>query len=152
MACHSEGAGDRYDRAVTVNQWVAQVKREIFETLISGGYPGVGRFDEQVLLAGRSKGAPQIGATILAPNLAILEYSYSDQISTVIFRVEVEPPERIVFMPVPPWVVENVWQGEVAGSHHFESHARELMSQYTSRLDPGTNDEEFQERQPIGKN
>ena len=65
--------------------------------------------------------------------------------------MEVDPPERIVRMPVPEWVVESVWQGEVDGSYHFESHAYALLEAFTASLDPEENARRFKGRMPTGR-
>jgi hypothetical protein len=133
---------------VTLNEWTAHKKAEIFEDLRAGRGPAEGRYDDAALKEGLTKGEPQMGATEYAPNEVHLEYIFSGpHSSATIVTVAVEPPERIVYLPVPEWVVEEVWQGDVAGSYHFESDALSFMSRLNEDLAPGKNDHWF-EKQP----
>jgi hypothetical protein len=65
-----------------------------------------------------------------------------------IVTVTQEAPERIVFLPVPSWVVEQIWQGDVDGTFHFESEARSLLAEFANGLEPEANLSWFAERQP----
>lgn len=132
--------------------FVAESRLAIFEALKSGLEPPTGEFDLELLKEARTKGAPQLGTTTFYPDRIVLEYIFSDpQRAATVLPVTVAAPERIVFMPVPEWVVESIWQGEVNGSFHFESDARELLERYASQLDEGTNAELFHGRRAIGK-
>lgn len=123
-----------------LGEFTAKLKREIYEDLLAGRAPRTGRYDELVLKEARSKGRPQIGSTTYRPDGMTLEFiTHDPQGAAVILAVEVEAPERIVFMPVPGWVVENIWQGDVAGSHHFEGHARQLLAAFENLLEPEAN-------------
>lgn len=120
------------------------MKTQIYEELTAGKHPPIGRFDEHILREGQVKGKPQMGATTYDPNAAIFEFIYPDSNSSAtVLQVLVDPPERIVMMPVPEWVVEEVWQGDVSGSAHFESEAMEMLRQFASELEAGANDKLF---------
>jgi hypothetical protein len=129
---------------MTLNEWAAAMKTQIYEDLTAGKQPPTGRYDERILRDGQVKGKPQMGPTNFEPNAAIFEYIYPDTNSTAtVLQVVVDPPERIVFMPMPEWVLEEIWQGDVTGSPHFESEAMELLRRYTAELEPGANDKHF---------
>jgi hypothetical protein len=125
---------------VKLNAFVAQKKRAIFDELFAGNPPSEGRFDEAVWKDGKAKGQPQMGSTQFAPDSIILEFIFNDpQGSAVLLQVVIDPPQRIVFMPVPEWVVESIWQGEITGSYHFESEAEELLNRFQNLLSPEAN-------------
>jgi hypothetical protein len=130
----------------------AQQKREIYEALRRGDGPPIGTFDAEVLRSGREKGEVQMGTTIFFPDRIVYEFLFQDRNgSAVILSVSVEPGERIVYMPVPKWVVENIWQGDVTGTYVFESESRDLMDELTVSLTPGGNASVFGARAAIGK-
>lgn len=120
---------------VTLNEWAGNKKRELQESLIRGQAPNEGTYEEATFRAAIVKGPPQIGSTTFEPNLVHFEFVFSthNEAATVL-RVSIIPPQRIVFMPVPEWVIENIWQGEVLGSYHFESDAEHLIEQLRSEV------------------
>jgi hypothetical protein len=131
-----------------LSQFVAQTKRDLWDDLKSGRDPRVGRFDSAVLAEGRTKGEPQIGAANFTPTTITFEYIFSDgRGATTILSVTVDAPERIVFLPVPSWVVETIWQGEIDGSYHFESDANAAVESFRAELDPSANLRWFGPRQ-----
>lgn len=123
-----------------LNQFAASKRLAIFDELVSGREPSEGEFDAQVLKEAKSKGSPQVGTTRYAPHALTFEYIYPDPTSTAtVLSVTVTPPERIVMLPVPDWVVESIWQGEIAGSYHFESDARAHLDAFLAELEPDAN-------------
>jgi len=127
-----------------LNEWAVGLKTEIFDDLTQGRPPGTGSFDEALLREGQAKEKPQMGTTTYEPHSAVFEFIFPDPNSTAtILQVRVEPPERIVFLHVPEWVMETIWQGDVSGSAHFEGEATELLRRYTAELEPGANDKYF---------
>ncbi len=137
---------------MTLGEYVAKTKREVFEDIVAGREPRVGRYDERALADLRAKGEPQIGTSVLKPELVIVEYVFKlGDGGTEVFCVEVVPPERIVWLPVPEWVVESIWQGEVSGSYQFESHAREMLSRYSGVVERDENAKVFGVEKTIGK-
>lgn len=129
---------------MTLNEFVAQKKRSIFESLAKGLPPQEGRFDEAVWKEGQAKGSAQIGKVEFHPRRLVLEFIYSDpRSSATILRVELDPPERIVFLPVPEWVVETIWQGEIDGSYHFESHALAHLRTFEAETGESANEKWF---------
>lgn len=112
---------------MTLNEWAANKKLAIFESLQNGRRPAEGEFDDAIFRQALTKGQPQVGATSYEPELVHFEYIFPDALSTAtVLKVTIRPPERVVFMPVPEWVIEDIWQGEVKGTFHFESEARRL--------------------------
>ncbi len=125
---------------MTLNQFAAEKRLAIYSDLQRNLEPREGSFDGAVLREARTKDAPQMGTTRYEPNAIHFEFIYPDPIATaLILVVTLAPPERIVFLPVPPWVVENIWQGDIAGAHHFESDARRLMKELEAELEPERN-------------
>ncbi|MFQ3669602.1 MAG: hypothetical protein SNJ61_12050 [Fimbriimonadaceae bacterium] len=125
---------------MTLNQYAAEIRMQIFDSLKKGIDPPVGTFDASVLKEGKTKGEPQIGTTRYEPETIIFEFIFPDPRSAAtVLSVRVGSPERIVFLPVPKWVVESIWQGDVDGSFHFESDAREMLAEFASLLEPDAN-------------
>ena len=125
---------------MTLNEYAAKKRLELFEDLRAGREPSEGVFDASVLKEARTKSPPQIGATRYQPEAIIVEFIYPDpDSSATVLSVRLESPERIVFLPVPEWVVETIWQGEIDGSFQFESDARKLLEGFQSQLDPEAN-------------
>jgi hypothetical protein len=133
---------------MTLNHYAAETRLAIFEDLRTGREPREGTFDAGLLREARTKASPQMGATRYSPDEIAFEFIFPDPLgAALILTVNVVPKERIVFLPVPPWVVENIWQGDVAGSHHFESDAIRLVSEFTGELAADANRKWF-DRQP----
>lgn len=101
----------------------------------------MGRFDPELLRQTQVKQPAQMGATVFLPGSVQFQYIYPDPIggAALVLTVTVDTPERIVFLPVPEWVLENVWQGSVDGSYHFESDARDLVERFNGLLEPSAN-------------
>ncbi|MES1227921.1 MAG: hypothetical protein ABUL72_04565 [Armatimonadota bacterium] len=82
----------------------------------------------------------QMGTTVFHPQEVVFEFIYPDPLaSALVFSVSLGVAERIVYLPVPEWVVENIWQGSVDGSFHFETEALALVDKLTSSLQPEAN-------------
>ncbi|MBI3722203.1 MAG: hypothetical protein HY248_06580, partial [Fimbriimonas ginsengisoli] len=120
---------------MTLNEYAAERKLLLHERLKAGLEPHEGEFDAAIFREAKAKGEPQLGVTRYEPRAILLEFIYPDPGgAAIILTVRLDPPERIVFLPVPPWVVETIWQGDIDGSYHFESHARALLREYESCL------------------
>jgi hypothetical protein len=125
---------------MNLNSYVAQKRLAIFDDLKRGLPPQEGTFDQAVLEEARKKGDVQMGSTRYEPDAFYVEFIYPDPSSTAtVLTVKLASPERIVFLPVPEWVVENIWQGDVQGTHHFESEARKLYGALGAELEPEAN-------------
>jgi hypothetical protein len=135
---------------MTLAEFVARNKREVFDRLVKGENPETGIYDLAVLAEGRGKGSARMGASVVHPDRVELQFLFGTADPTI-FVVTLTPPERIVFMPVPKWVVANVWQGEVLGSTQFESDARRLLAEFEALLSPDQNPEQFKDSMPVGR-
>ena len=132
------------NKDMSLNAFAAERRLAIFEELKKGLEPS-GEFDTALLAEGKAKGAPQMGATQYKPDRIAFEFIYPDPGSTAtVLTVAISPPERIVFMPVPEWVIENIWQGDVTGSFHFISDAERLYAALGSELQVGSNEKWFE--------
>ena len=129
---------------MTLNEFAAQKKRAIFEDLEKGLNPNEGSFDESILKEARAKGKPQMGTTRYTPNEIVFEFIYPDRLSSsTVVPVHLAPPQRIVFLPIPSWVVESIWQGEIDGTYHFEADALRLVEEFEALLTPEANPAQF---------
>ncbi len=125
---------------MTLSEFVAKTKREIFAELQAGKIPSIGEFDARRIEDGRKLGPVQIGSASFSPSEIQLEFLYSDgKGNTVILTVKLASPERIVFLPVPEWVVESIWQGDIDGSFHFETQAQQLLQKFLLLIEPENN-------------
>lgn len=132
-----------------LNEFVATTRRVLFEQLKAGLEPQVGTWDATLLADAKSKGTPQVGTTRYEPDAVVFEFVYPDSASTVVLAVRVASPHRIVLLPVPAWVVEQIWQGEIDGSYHFEPDALQLVAEFTQALNPEENAKRFGPKQPL---
>lgn len=133
---------------MTLNAYAAERRRAIFDQIKAGSDPGEGTFNAEVLREARMKGTPQVGSTRYEPHAIHLEFIFPDSSSTAtIFTVTLTPPERIVFLPVPEWVIESIWQGDIDGSYHFESQANALLEAFRGELVEDANLKWFGPRQ-----
>lgn len=125
---------------MNLNVYASELKRQLFDDLIGGAVPRRGTYNETLRREAKTKGKPQMGAVRYTPGEIIIEFIFPDpSSSTIVLPITVESPERIVFLPVPEWVIESIWQGDIDGSYHFESHARTLVSQLAAELEPAEN-------------
>jgi hypothetical protein len=135
-----------------LNQYAAETRLRILSELKDGKSPSVGEFDPHVLSEGRVKGQPQLGTTRFEPDAIYVEFIYPDPLTNAtVLTVKLTPPERIVYLPVPSWVIETIWQGEISGSYEFESDARRLVAEFSEQTQPGKNEELFSSRMATGR-
>jgi hypothetical protein len=133
-----------------LNAFVAEKRTRVFDDLTRGLLPSEGEYSEELLKEGRIKGQAQMGTTRFEPTQVVLEFIFPDpRSSATILSVHIATPERILFMPVPSWVVESIWQGEIDGSYRFESEAAELLAEYAKGLDAEANGKWFGPRQAM---
>lgn len=129
---------------MTLNAYVAEKRNQLFGDLQHGQPPSEGEFSQEILSDAKIKGKPQMGTTRFEPDAIVLEFIYPDPRTTAsVLAVRIRTPERILFMPVPSWVVESIWQGEIDGSYHFESEAAELLAAYAKDLEAEDNGKWF---------
>jgi hypothetical protein len=125
---------------MSLGSYVAERRLRILEDLQAGREPSEGAFDVQVLKEAKVKSKPQMGSTRFVPDAIHLEFIYPDPMTTAtVFTVTLSAPERIVFLPVPEWVVESIWQGEISGGFHFESDAMRMVDGFVALLAPDAN-------------
>jgi hypothetical protein len=137
---------------MTLAAFSAEKRNHLFDELSEGLPPTEGQYDEAIFKEGKDKGKPQIGATRYAPDAIFFEFIYPNPTGApILLTVSLKPSERIVYMPVPDWVVESVWQGNVAGSYRFESEAEMLLREFASSLESGPNEQLFGVTAPIGR-
>jgi len=136
---------------MSLNAYVAARKRALYDELLTGQEPSFGEYDPALLREARAKGAPQMGSTSLSPDRITVEFIFCDQQGATVLPIKLEPPERIIFLPIPEWVIESIWQGEIDGSYHFESDAVVLVEHLLSSLEPEANAALFAVRKVIGK-
>lgn len=135
--------------SLQLTPYVAELKRRVYDGLMSGNPPEGARFDARVFESARDLGQPQMGASVFSPSEVRLEFIYRNSLgANVVVSFEFDAPERIVFMPVPVWVVQTIWQGEVDGSYRFESEAAELLRRFEEECSAGTNDKWFESQLP----
>ena len=80
-----------------------------------------------------------MGSTRFDASSVVFEFIYPDaRAAAAILDVRVASPDRIIFLPVPPWVIEQIWQGEVTGSFHFATQARAMIERLAELVDPKT--------------
>lgn len=134
---------------VSLNHWAATRKLAILESLRAKNEPSEGEFDRALFRQGIVKGPAQAGSTRYEPDAVHLEFIFPDTSSTsTVLTVTLVPPERIVYMPVPDWVIEDIWQGSVSGSYHFESDALALAEEFSRQLAPANNPRHFEPAAP----
>jgi hypothetical protein len=134
---------------MNLNSYAAEKRLAFLEDLKKGLAPREGEFSEVVFKEGKVKGQPQMGTTRYEPSSIVFEFIYPDPHTTAtVLSVRVAAPERIVFLPVPEWVVETIWQGEIDGSFLFESVALALVAGFQSELGAGANEKWFGKREP----
>ncbi len=129
-----------------LGEYSALKKKEIFNSLLTGERPQ-GEFSEALLREARMRTAnPQMGSTQYEPNAIVFEFIYpSAGEAAILVSIKIVSPQRIVYLPVPGWVVQSVWQGDVLGSFHFEEDARALLRAYEDELETEANSAHFGE-------
>jgi hypothetical protein len=123
-----------------LNVFAAQKRLALFDELKSGLAPSEGSYNASALAEGRLKDEVQLGSTRFEPGAIHFEFIFPDSAtSSTVVTVTLDPPERIVFLPVPEWVIESIWQGEISGSYEFESEAMARYSRFGGELEPENN-------------
>ncbi|MCS6918940.1 MAG: hypothetical protein NZM28_04150, partial [Fimbriimonadales bacterium] len=120
---------------MTLREFVRDQIQAIFDALKAGGAPPVGEYDPAQLKECQRRASPQVGATNFQPDAVLLEFIYQDaSLGPAVLSVRVPAPEPIVYMPVPDWVIEDVWQGDVTGSFRFASEAERLIAAFREQV------------------
>lgn len=133
---------------MSLNSFTAERRLKLLDELKKGIPPSEGSYDAAVLAEAKTKGEPQLGSTRFLPDQIIVEFIYPDAAtSATVLSISIPAPERIVFLPVPDWVVENIWQGDIDGTYQFDSDARRMLSDFEQELTPEGNSKWFEKRQ-----
>lgn len=123
-----------------LQDFVSDARRRVFDDLVKGVPPSLGSVDLDAFAKARDRGKPQLGTTRFGQQEVRLEFIYPDsRAAAIVLEVHIPTPERVVFLPVPAWVVEQIWQGEVTGSYAFESDAHTLVNEFTLGLSADVN-------------
>ena len=136
---------------MTLSAYLAELRNVIFRDLQGLKPPSVGSFnmDSYKELTGQ----PQMGSVTYLPHQIRLEFIFKNPVGAPkVFEVSLTPPERMVFLPVPTWVIQSIWQGEISGSYHFESDAESLVNALIEKLKPVENAELFNSTEMSPKN
>ncbi len=113
-----------------LGEWIAKQKATLLEDLLAHREPSIGTFDSAKLKEARARGKPQMGTTRYEFNQVLLEFIYPEHVLTI----AVSTPEPIRFLPVPEWVIESIWQGEIDGTFQFESDARDMFDRFSKSV------------------
>lgn len=123
-----------------IYQETALLRGQILEDLEAKKEPRIGQFEPEMLKLALTKPSVQMGAQKFVPNGFFFEFIFPDPIGgTVILTVFVPSKERIVFLPVPNWVRQNIWQGDVDGSYYYEGEISAVLEGFQSLLDQESN-------------
>ncbi len=120
---------------MTLREFVKQQMEQVFSALKAGNPPPVGEYDTTVLKECLRRAQVQVGTTRYAPDAITLEFIFQDpSLGPAVLSVRIAAPEPIVYMPVPDWVIEDVWQGDVTGSFRFRSEAEQLLEAFREQV------------------
>ncbi|GBC93523.1 hypothetical protein HRbin15_02014 [bacterium HR15] len=132
---------------MTLREFVREQTQRIYEALRQGQAPPTGEYDTATLKECMRRATVQIGTTHYRPDSVLLEFIFTEpSLGPAILTVRVPAPEPIVYMPVPDWVIEDVWQGEVTGTFRFASEAQVLLKKLHNQIFSETNILYFEER------
>jgi len=120
---------------MSLREFVREQVQAIFAALQAGSAPPIGEYDPAALRECLRRAQPQVGASRFTPDAVVLEFIFQDaSLGPAVLSVRVPAPEPIVYMPVPDWVIEDVWQGEVTGSFRFLSEAERLLEAFRAQV------------------
>lgn len=134
---------------VRLREFVSDHLNSLFTALKASQAPPIGEYDEAQLKECLRRGRVQTGTVRYRPMAVQFEFIFQDpSLGPAVLTVTVETPEPIVYMPVPDWVQEEVWQGEVGGTFRFRSEAEQMIEQFAaSTFSTDQNAVWFEERQ-----
>ncbi|MCX7924253.1 MAG: hypothetical protein N2554_00400 [Fimbriimonadales bacterium] len=120
---------------MTLREFVRDQIQLVFDALKAGSAPPVGEYDAAQLKECQRRATPQVGTARFLPDAIVLEFIFQDaSLGPAVLSVRVPAPEPIVYMPVPDWVIEDVWQGDVTGSFRFLSEAERLLTAFREQV------------------
>lgn len=136
----------------TLGEYVAAARLRAFEALRQKLLPPEGDFDVRMWQEFVDRPAIQMGTTRYEPSKVIIEFvAHRPPDPAAILAVTLTPPEPIIYMPVPEWVIENVWKGEVNGTYCFQSEASLRFARFADKLKPETNKKYFGSKPAVGR-
>ncbi|MFN3691066.1 MAG: hypothetical protein ACK4UU_09100 [Fimbriimonadales bacterium] len=120
---------------MTLREFVRDQIQAIHAALLAGSAPPVGAYDAAQLKECQRRASVQVGASRFLPDAIVLEFIFQDaSLGPAVLSVRVDAPEPIVYMPVPDWVIEDVWQGDVTGSFRFRSEAERMLEAFREQV------------------
>ncbi|MGQ9881576.1 MAG: hypothetical protein ACUVSV_12050 [Armatimonadota bacterium] len=133
---------------MTLREFVNATRKQVLDALLHKQPPPIGHFDPKRFEEAVQMREVQMGGTRYTPHSVILEFVFlhDNPGAPLILCVEVDTPEPVVFMPVPEWVQEDVWQGEVKGTFRFRSEAEQLIGSFRHHVLECDNPHYFEER------
>lgn len=133
---------------MTLREFTNVTRKQILQALQYKQAPPVGHFDRKTFEEAVQMREVQMGSARYTSHSVILEFIFLHDKpgAPLILCVEVDTPEPVVFMPVPEWVQEDVWQGEVKGTFRLRSEAEQLIEAFRRHVLESENPHYFEER------
>ncbi len=133
---------------MTLREFTNTARVQILEALQRKQPPPIGHFDRKAFEEAMQMREVQMGSAHYTPRSVVLEFVFWHDApgAPLIFSVEVDAPEPIVFLPVPDWVQQDVWQGEVKGTFRLRSEAERMIEAFRQHVLEGENLHYFEER------
>jgi len=133
---------------MTLREFTNTTRKQVFEALQHKTPPPIGHFDLKTFEEAIQLRQVQMGGAHYTPHSVVLEFVFLHDSpgAPLILSVEVETPEPVVYMPVPEWVQEDVWQGEVKGTFRLRSEAERMLSDFRHHVLECDNPHYFDER------
>ncbi|MFN7161486.1 MAG: hypothetical protein ACK4NB_00310 [Fimbriimonadales bacterium] len=120
---------------MTLREFVRDHIQAIHAALQTGSPPPIGAYDAAQLQECQRRASVQVGTSRFLPDAIVLEFIFQDaSLGPAVLSVRIAAPEPIVYMPVPDWVIEDVWQGDVTGSFRFLSEAEQLLEAFREQV------------------
>lgn len=134
--------------AVTLREFTNATRKQILDALQRKQAPPIGHFDQKTFEEAMQMREVQMGSARYTPRSVVLEFIFlhDNPGAPLILCVEVDTPEPVVFMPVPDWVQQDVWQGEVKGTFRLRSEAERLMEAFRHHVLEEENLHYFEDR------
>ncbi|MCS6949110.1 MAG: hypothetical protein NZ520_01480 [bacterium] len=133
---------------MTLREFTNAARKQILEALQHKQPPPIGHFDRKAFEEAMQMREVQMGSAHYTPRSVVLEFVFWHDTpgAPLILSVEVETPEPVVFLPVPDWVQQDVWQGEVKGTFRLRSEAEQMLETFRRHVLEGENLHYFEER------
>ncbi len=120
---------------MTLREFVKQNLQALYDALQKRQEPPMGTYDADTLRECFRRAQVQTGTTHFYPDRVVFEFIFTEpSLGPAVLSITVPSPEPIVYMPVPDWVIEDVWQGDVTGSFRFRSEAEQLIAQFQQQV------------------